>query len=379
MKRAGIITILKVNNYGAELQAYALHKKLLDLNIENEIIDYLYYTNPDYVYEAKAAPKTRISLKNKVKWKVQQLIVLYNKCFHSKANRKREERFKSFHKKYTKLSNTYRSLSSLTKVQLDYDVFLVGSDQVWNPNSQTNLEPYFLSFAPQGKKKIAYASSFGVSEINDIDKEFYKTWLNNIDILSSREQRGVELIHEITGREAVHVLDPTLLLTKDEWSKIAHEYTPDKPYILLYVLTHSPYIVDFALKIASEKRYEVIQICKSAMKGGDKVGIKYVTDAGPEEFLGYFKNASFVLSNSFHGTIFSVHFQIPFFTIAPAHKTNNSRQIGLLNLLHLENRLIKEGEEFPSSERYPIDYSVVNNILEQERTSSIAYLKASIL
>ncbi|MDP4269941.1 MAG: polysaccharide pyruvyl transferase family protein [Bacteroidota bacterium] len=378
MKKVGIITILKVNNYGAELQAFALHRKLQTLGVENEVIDYLYYKHPDYKFEREAAPMVPISLKNRIKGKLLKIYERTAKYGNFNSAKRREERFAAFHAKNTKLSSTYKSISALYNAKHPYDVFVVGSDQVWNPITQVSLKPYFLTFAPKDKKKISYASSFGVSQIAESDKIVYRDCLNNLDVLSCREKQGVNIIKELTAREATHVLDPTLLLSAEEWSKVAVPVKDQRPYILMYVLTHSPYITKLALHLSELTGYRIVRLCKSPMKEDRGSVIENITDAGPAEYLGYFQNASFVLTNSFHGTVFSIINKKPFYIIAPAKKTNNSRQRGLLELVDLENRLINEGAEFPAKENLAVDFTMPHEVLEKEKEKSIQYLLSAI-
>lgn len=376
--KIGVITILNVNNYGAELQAFALHHKLKLMGYDNEIINYLYYKNPNYITEAASKPVVRTSVKNKLKDFVLKYIDKYSAMRYPAVSKIRKERFKDFHEQHTALSATYNSYSSLYKAKTDYDIYIVGSDQVWNPNNGTNLAPYFLTFAPAKAKKISYASSFGVGTIAKSLHPQYKKWIDNIDHLSTREQDGVEIIKEIAGKKAEHVVDPTLLLSKQEWEKVMVPFEYNAPYILLFVFKQSPFVMELARKIQKQTGYKIIRVCKNEMPVDKDKDILNIRDFGPAEFLGLIANASFVITTSFHGTVFSLIFEKPFYTVTPASKNNNSRQENLLTMLDLQDNLIHEdGEVYPNT-TFDIDYNIVNNRLQSEQNKSISFLLKSI-
>jgi len=380
MINIGIVTIVNVNNYGAELQAFALHKKLLMLGHDNEIIDYIYYILPGHTETFKSKPIFKISATNKIKWKVIKTIDFFKSKIWSKEAKNRSNKFNSFHLQNTKFSTPYKSYEELYNAKMKYGTYIIGSDQVWNPGTQTSLLPYFLTFAPLNSKKIAYAPSFGISKIPEEQTEIYKECLNNINVLSCRERRGVEMIKEITGRIATHVVDPTLLLSREEWMDIAiaPKLIDDRPYILIYVITYSPYIKKLAEYLGEKTGYRLIRICKKAGKEDAQSNIENVSDAGPAEFLGYFSKASFIVSNSFHGTVFSTIFNKPFYTILPSHKSNTVRQKDFLSLLGLEDRLIHEGSEFPDSKSLKVDFKEANLIISTKIKDSVDYLNNAV-
>lgn len=360
-KKIGIITIVKVNNYGAELQAYALQKKLNLLGYDAEIIDYLFYKNKAHIKEKISRPFYPYPFKKKIK---EFLEPWYHKirCLpYWRNKRKREKAFDLFHKKHTRFSSIcYRSYSQLYQNPPIYDVYCVGSDQVWNPGCYTNLNPYFVSFAPRGKKRISYASSFGVKVLPQHAQEKYKDLLLQMDAISVREDAGVDIVNEISGRNAVKVADPTLLLTTDDWLEIAnYDKVPTDKYILLYVLKDSDYIKQKALEIGREQGLKVVRICKEAYKQDKKTdGIIDILDAAPDDFLGLFSKAEIVLTNSFHGTVFSIMFRKEFYTILNAENNNNTRQINLLETVGVEDRIVYEGSFV---KRNKIDYIDCHN------------------
>ena len=377
--KIGLITILKVNNYGAELQAFAFQKKLSLMGFDVETIDYLFYKHKDFHYTKQAKPFVKIGIKRRLKEFLNPILTGIQSFPYRHIKKQRDEKFKNFHQKYTKFSKqTFHSIDKLYQADFDYDIFIVGSDQVWNPQNNVTQKPYFLTFAPDTKRKISYASSFGVSSIPLDAQSMYKEWLNNLDDIMVREEQGVRIVKEITGRNAKHVLDPTLLLDIKEWGDVAICLDCKEPYLLLYVLTDSEYITQFAKKMANELNLNLVRICKNSVKQDQDNTIQNIIDAGPSEYIGLFLNASFVLTNSFHGTAFSLNFEKPFYTVLSKNKSNNSRQEGLLSLMHLEDRLIYEGEDFPQQETYFPDLSDAMCSLKEKREQSVSLLLNSI-
>ena len=371
--KVGIITILKVNNYGAELQAYATQVAINKLGAKAEIIDYLFYKHPKHVKTNLSRPLFKFSRKKRL---VEFLYPLITKVkeFGSKETKKRISRFEKFHEINTAQSHTFYKLDELYSDCPDYDVYLVGSDQVWNPGIYSSLKPYFLDFAPKEKRKVAYASSFGIGALPENVKETYRYYLSSFDALGVREKSGVKIISDLRLK-AENVLDPTLLLNGDDWRKVSSQYDglPIR-YVAVYELTPSSYLREVSKTISKLLGCPIVRICKSAK--ADEKNVINITDAGPAEFLSIMQNAEFVVTNSFHGTAFSINFQKPFFTITPNRKDNNSRQTNLLVLLGIENRILKERDSIPSD--ISLDFSNVKERLEEERVKSIKFLTMAI-
>lgn len=385
MKTIGIITIVKVNNYGAELQAFALERKLQQLGYDTEIIDYLYYKNWKYKDSKMSKPFISMNYKEKIlywiKYRLINFSIVHILPFVNKTIKKRNNNFLEFHKINTKFSHQeYSSMTTLYNNPPQYDIYIVGSDQVWNPFTSSSIEPYFLTFAPKEKNKLSYASSFGVTLIPEYLKKRYQDLLNNLNYISVREQSGVTLIEQLTNKKAYLTLDPTLLLNKADWSKVIKHY-PKMPhqYVLIYQLSDSQKIVDLALRIGKQYQMKIYRICKRAYANTHNKGIINILDAGPAEFLSLIYNATFMITNSFHGTAFSINFNIPFYSIISSRKLNNSRLESLLNITNLNSRLLTDDTPIESINiSTTIDYKTVNNLLEFYRKQSIEYLINSI-
>lgn len=380
MKKVGIITILKVNNYGAELQSYALQKKLNLMGYDAEIIDYLFYRHPNHKRESISKPFFPYPLKNKIK---ELGLVLKDKCMgliNTPSYRSRNKHYENFHKTYNRFSSTcYDRYSQLYDNPPIYDAYCVGSDQVWNPRCYTNLEPYFLTFAPEGARRFSYASSFGVAVLPNSAEAKYKELLNGLDYISVREASGVKLVEEVTNRKAKLVLDPTLLLTSDEWQEVTQPVNGmPKKYVLIYELQPLSYITLLAKQVAREKGYKIVRVCKDAYDKQKDTDVINVVDAGPSEFVWLVDHASFIITNSFHGTAFSVNFNKPFYCVLRRGKNNNSRQLDLLSACGLMDRVVYDGEQLPNISSSSIDFEQVNEQMETMRQDSCNYLNNAI-
>lgn len=382
--RIGVITIEQVGNYGAELQCYATQKVLQNIGCDAEIIDYCYYKDYMYKDSKMSEPFVPMTFKERIFYVLKYRIVnrfvdKFLLLFNSNIAR-RNSRFAAFHAENTKMSRRYLSMPELYEASMDYDVFVTGSDQVWNPGAQSSIEPYFLTFAPDSTKKISFAASFGISEIDSCLRERYKEYLSRYDFISVREQNACDMVKQLVGKDAECVLDPTLLLTKDEWMKVARQYdnVPER-YVLVYTLFESSAIFSLAKKVAKEKGISVLRITKRAYFVSHIEGISNISDAGPAEFVSIIAGADYVVTDSFHGTAFSVNFGIPFLTVVSSKNKSNSRMESLIDVVGLSDRLITDDSDMDSVEyETPIDLKVVGQRLESARNKTIDFLKKAI-
>lgn len=380
----GIITICKTNNYGAELQAFATQRKLTQLGYDAEIIDYLYYKSWRFRDSKKSRPWVRLSLKKRIiywlKYKLISYFVDMVLPLILPTIKHRNQRFDDFHKSNMYFSQTYTSMIALYENAPLYDVYMVGSDQVWNPAALSSIEPYFLTFVPQGKRKVSYASSFGVNDIDVKLRKRYQALLSMFNVISVRENAGQALVKELTGKTAEWVIDPTLLLDKKEWISVSKPYPLiSKEYVLIYQLASSQTIVDLALHIGKVKGMPVYRITKRAFCVEKDLGVTNIMDAGPAEFISLVAGASYVVTNSFHGTAFSINFSVPFYTIVSPKKHNNSRMESLLKRLSLSSRLLWDNVNINDLDiELHIDFKETYARLESFKASSIRFLQSAI-
>lgn len=382
-KKIGIITVSRTFNFGAELQAFALQYKLNLLGFDAEIIDYLYYKNNRYKLTLKGLPELSINKSDKIKkiilyHMISPIIDSFLPLFDNKT-KERHINFKQFHERYSKFSKEYRSIKELYKANHDYDVFITGSDQVWNPATFTSLKPYLLDFAPRDKKRISYASSFGVTTVSNEYIDKYSELFNNYHSISVREESAKGVVQSLTDINSELVVDPTLLLSKDDWQFVTKNVhiNISEPYILVYDLQSTKTIWEIVNKIKAVLKIQVYQICSSPFKNRKINGVINIENAGPAEFVSLFMNATFVVTNSFHGTAFSVNFNIPFVSLINSSKTNNSRILNFVTKFKLQKHLIYDGV-FELDKIKNINFEQSNYILNDERVRSINFLIKNI-
>lgn len=358
--KVGVITFHRAINYGAVLQMYGLQKKLESMNIEACVIDY----RCKYM-EQKYDSKHRLSIKNHIK----NIPLLIKKRNYTK----KKILFRNFVEKYCKKSDMCCNLDELKNVEKQLDFIITGSDQVWN-NNITNLDyTFFLDFVEESKKKISYAASFGLSEISSELEKQYKKMLKSFNSISVRENIAQKLVKKL-GVEAEIVVDPVFLLSKNEWTKLVTTNNYKKPYILIYSFKGDKYLVSQAKILAKKFNCEIICISETMKR---KFGIKYIDNASPEEFISLIYHAKFVLTNSFHGTVFSIVFNKPFIVeLFENAKGRNSRIENLLFGLQLEERIYSENMRI--EQLSDINYRNVEKILNKQISKSEEFLESNL-
>lgn len=377
MKKVALSTCY-IHNYGACLQAFALQQFLKKLNIESEIIPFIPKSNKikDNFFKRKFKSLQMGGLRNVVK----SFIIRSN----AKNNIKRGKYFDTFIEQKLVFNNNINPLVELYKQKIDeYDAYICGSDQIWNPliYGDKNQPEYFLDYAPEGKKRIAYVPSIGVSKLPDSCKDEMKQLLLKMTHISIREADGAKIINELTGKNVPVLLDPTLLLTAEEWSGFVANYLIEKPYILCYLFGDLPYINKFVQYLKKETGYKIVTMPyhPREMVGNKKV----VWDAGPLEFVGLIKNAALVCTDSFHATAFSINQKTPFYSLARFNSNDknsqNSRIYNILSKFNLQDRLITPNQNFPGKTDFSkIDFSKIEKILNEERKKSFNYLAEAL-
>lgn len=293
----------------------------------------------------------------------------------------RYERFEAFAAKNLHISeHKYESLQELQETDLPYELMISGSDQIWNPKifPDGHFDPVFFGDFFKGRR-IAYAPSFGIPRVPDGMETELRSYLERFSHISVRESRGSEIVEGVTGKAPRVVLDPTLLLPAAEWDGMAA--TPEGlmpgSYILCYCISDPTSLQPYLKQLQAQTGLPVVQLCGIRRKVCP--GAKQIFSAGPAEFLGLFRNAACVCTNSFHGTVFSVQFEKPFFTaVAPSELTapESSRTFSILNRLGLTRRIIGKGDTAGLQDQ--IDWPAVQERLERERTSCLAWLKAAL-
>ena len=273
----------------------------------------------------------------------------------------------------------YSSGKDLESSHFDFDAYIAGSDQIWNPACQEFEPAYYLDFVSNDKLRIGYAPSLGKEDFPQVDKYLIQNLLRNVDIISCREALGTQLLQSLTPRHVEHVCDPVLLLEPSKWEEFASEPSVKNPYILTYFLNNNHGDRSQIEYLRSLTGYRVIAL-NEYIRDWLNPRISLKLDCTPQEFVGLIKNASIVLTNSFHATAFSVIFQKRFYTAVASRgdilNNNDSRKIDFLSELGLENQLLPNGAH-PDLD-IAINYQKANDSLELFRRKSIRFLEDSL-
>ena len=379
-KRVAILTLHWSNNYGAVLQVYALSTFLKNRGYEVEVINY----------------KMEPSQKRKIfSHPVKFIQKMYSRGLLSPLNliEKLSEKqqvgvssitkqkiFDDFRNKHLNIMQEAYKAKELSSNNLDFDAFIVGSDQVWAADFLFTSPTYLLSFVPDDKIKISYAASFGKKSLEQYLKPIFNRYVNRLDYISVREKSGLDIVSDFRD-DACQVLDPTLLLDNyDDIVSIPNE----SEYILVYKLNQEKSLSDYFLSqiesISSMTGYKVIYISPDGsldLPAGD------IRLPSPNELLGLIKNAKIVLTNSFHGLVFSIVFKKPFlgFERDLFEDKQNLRLTGLLGMCGIEENLVKFDTSLDAAsldKLLSIDYDAVDVNLCREKEKSISFLLNSL-
>lgn len=344
-------------NYGATLQAYATKQAINENGFgEAEIINY-----------CSDAVKQKMDLKFIKKAGIFRSAVA---CVEKIYYYPRMKKVNAFIDSYAPAGQLKRE--ELPTLNDKYDIFLSGSDQIWNPQIQQGDFSYLLDFVDDPKKKRSYGSSFGTKVISDEYKESYKKLLSEYEHLTVRESVGIDLIEELIGRRADLVLDPTLLLTTEQWEAKLPQRKFKGKFVFAYQMAHSPLIanvVSKARKHFSSKAvfvpFPILGVCKCRPS----------LNLSSLEWLRAIHDSEFVVTDSFHGVVFSIIFRKQFYYIITSDTVRKrlSRLETLLDSLGISDRLIDNVEKCDFSAR--IDYVEVNEKLDSLRQRSLSVLK----
>ena len=366
------------NNYGTSLQGYAMLKKIQQLGYEVEVIHYVKQLSTiqkiKFVANAIRAGEwksivARLTAKRTLKKYPQYAAGIAKRT-------KAVNAYKA--KKLLPLFHTYVGYDALHKGSLNYDAVVVGSDQVWTPMSLPN-KFFNLLFVDDSVHKIAYASSFGVSEIPSFQRKETGLYLDRFYRIGVREERGKEIVEELSHQKATVVADPTLLLTREEWEAEISDTRPNEsePYIFCYFLGTNQEARKAANQLRKQTGYKIITIrhMDEYVPEDEQFGDEAPYNVDPNDFVKYISKAAYVCTDSFHCTVFSILFHrqfMTFYRFAEGSKTGrNSRINSLFDLFELQERLYKGDINKITN---PIDYNSVDEKLSELRKDSIAFL-----
>lgn len=363
--KIGTITYHYSLNYGAALQCYAL-KEYLSKDNEVHVINY----EDDNQFRNASMYNHGTGIKR----------IVYNTLFlpfHSVRMRKKI-RYEIFANKHFSLTERVENADELkTLIERDkYDCVIVGSDQVWNPNIKDFTVSYFLPFSTNAAK-VAYAASFGDANLDELEN--YQTYISDFNLISIREIGSYEKIAALARKKVSVVPDPVFLLERREWDKLyssGKRADEDSAYLICYFMNkrYANQYYDLTKKIAKERNLKIIRLnpffsSKSLLPNSN-------LDAGPIEFLRLMEGASFICTDSFHGTAFSIIFEKEFAAFDFANG-NDTRKKDLLRRVGLESRLINDDSMLQNINKR-IDLEIVARELQGLRNEGITFLQEAI-
>ncbi|MDO4308533.1 MAG: polysaccharide pyruvyl transferase family protein [Eubacteriales bacterium] len=384
MKKTAIVSCYFQHNYGSMLQAYATQMALDKLGYENETIDISGFNTEikkaKLLYFAKASLTSDILL-SKIGMAKNVLKKKFSKNQYASNSKVRATKFDAFSKMYFRLSEKYSSKAELGEKCVEkYSGVLVGSDQLWLPGNIA-ADYYTLNFVPESVNTIAYATSFGQSSLPKDSAKKASIFLKRIKYIGVREESGQKLVKELSGRNVPVVCDPTLLFTGDEWLSIQEkEPLVKKPYILCYFLGNNLPHREFAKRLREATGYKIVALTHldEYVKSDEGYADETPYDIDPADFLNLVRNASFVCTDSFHCTVFSILYGRKFFTFHRYSKntrqSTNSRLDTLFNLTGIEGRMMSGNEDIEACINAEIDFSTVYKKIEKIRKQSYNYL-----
>ena len=363
-----IITLHCPLNYGAALQAYALKTYLRAIGQDAELIDY----RPDYIVDKQKY--TYVGKKSIAKNVIAKCAYIFAK-FPSRY--KIKHNFSIFMKKeLCKGDNIYHSIEDLRRDTSQADVFFTGSDQIWNTQMENGWDDaFFLSFVSKGKK-CSYAASMAKSSVLTSEEEQrFKQMLEDFDMISVREENAKNILQPLVRQEIRWVLDPVFLLSESKWKMMAdkaEEKVTEQKYILIYPMGDGLNVISTAQKLSKETGLPIYSISKTIRSQGVTRQFNGYT---PYEFLHLIQNAQYVVTNSFHGTSFSIIFKKNFWACSIGN--TSSRITSLLQSLDLSHRFLSDGEEKDSFVE-TIDYGKTYKKLEERVLYSKSYIDSCI-
>jgi len=362
MNRIGTISYniyCNFTNYGSALQTWALHQAMKKLDAHPVLVDYC----PDILADKDPLnPFGNMWDKDEESKKMVEMTM--------PAIRKNFEKFDRFyHDRFDRTKRAYTS-ANFESVVDEVDSFICGSDTIFCPDEFGFDDGYYANYPCMKGNSVAYAPSFGDPHFSDEDYVVLNERLQNFKAIGLREQMMVPYVSDHVTVPVEKVIDPTLLLTQDDYDTIATERIVEEPYILLYARRYNPRMEAYVEKMASENGWKIVDISLRATNA--EKGHLMLYEAGVEEFLSLVKYAEYIVTNSFHGMIMSVQYRRPF--VIFSREQCDTKIIELLKLFGLEERMYIPGQE----SLVPIDYCVVHCRINEARKNAMNFLKDEI-
>ena len=374
-RKIGILTWTRYWNYGTLLQAYAIYTAVRECCADTYLIDY--------------APSAKSKLYNQIRYLNSPLLylgkirsTLYDKLIADKSSLEtKRKKMRCFIESNTVMTETASTPEELKNVTAGFDTLICGSDQIWTPVS---FHPeYYLSFAPDSVRKIAYAPSFGVNRISGGKKKIIAKLLRRFESLSVREEQGREIVRQLTGQDAFVAADPVLLLSREHWESVAVRPRMTEPYVFCYIL-QSEKVYPYAKEYAQKNGLAVRAINESRKETGAAAD-EIIADDSPEEFVGLIQSAEMVVTDSYHGLLFSLLFHKQVRIIRRFSDSSgfsqNSRIDSILNiigkpyevsggLINSYDDIIQPLHEFVESSRAWLTASLSDSMIKEKQEDS---------
>lgn len=360
--KVGVITFHSAYNFGASLQTWALQKVLKNYGLESYVIHY-HPTIIDDLYD----PIKQTGLKRP--FKIMKLRL------NNKAAFKRYYNYRGFIRKNFNLFGDFKTYDELANGNLKLDAYITGSDQVWNSQHIDGFDPaYYLDFAEKDAIKISYAASIGRNYILPRYREQMIKSLAEYNAISVREESAMPVIQELTKTSVEVVLDPTLLLKKEDYEEIKVKQNIKEKYIFVYMMEDNRDVVTFANRISRATGYPIIQR-RPNKRFKNEIATCYTQTPG--DFLGLIEGAELVITNSFHGTVFSIVYERPFLSML--HSDTGSRTIDLLESLNLSSHIVYDITEFNDMDQAKlVSPNKVRNTIAELRVHSLNFLEDAL-
>lgn len=359
-KTIAIMTSYYINNYGSVLQAFATKEFFSSLGLDVIFINYI---RENVRHRTVVNERWNSNFVKKIIYKVYKYVDYKSK----------NKVFKGFVENHLKLSEAYESKEDLCDELVDADIYCVGSDQMWNSEYNGGvIDENFLRFVPIGKKKISLSTSMGMSSFSESEMKQMKALLEDFSFISVREKEAVEILDSMGIKDVYQLLDPTLLISGNKWRELCEVKENDKRYVLIYQLNDNQDMQNFAKRLAERNDLEVRQITYYMSQHWD--GIKSIYNPKVEDFVSLIANAEYIVTDSFHGTAFSINLNKEFFSFSPGKYVG--RISSILSLTGLENRFVEKWDQYAMPQK--IDYELTEDILDKCRREARRLLKEVI-
>jgi len=366
--KVGILTFHNAHNFGATLQAYALKTCVEQLGHEVRIVNYR-NEKIEGRYKKVLFPRPTLKTLHPKNWK-QYIYDAVRSVYAQKEWGEQWEEFDAFIREKL-LDNNAVSVAEKELTGLGLEAYLLGSDQIWSSFLLEGLDPVYFGNFKKKERIISYAASLANGRIAREEEAAFQELTKNIDVLSVREEKLAEQLAELLGREVATTVDPTLLLEAKDYEKILPQQVkhplPDAPYVFAYFVVEEQPVADCAKKIAEELGLPLIELHYYHMP--ECSGENQYADFGPGEFLYYIKHAEYVVTNSFHGTVFSILYQRKFYSVYK----KNGRVDNLLGFLDIPERHVENETQINTADT--IDYEKAGEKLAAYKRDSVEFLK----